>query len=53
MDNEVMYAANEAVNGLQLSNDKAVRFVMRNAKVSELDARQAVNKVEQKEMHYG
>ncbi len=53
MDKAVRYAENEAVNGLQLSNAKTVRFVMRNAKVSELDARQAVNKVEQKEMHYG
>ncbi len=45
MENELEYATREAVLGLQLSFDKSVRFVMRNANVSKDVAVLAVKKL--------
>lgn len=45
MENELEYAAREAVLGLQLSFDKSVRFVMRNANVNKNTAVEAVKKL--------
>ena len=47
MENDVQYAAKEAILGLQLSFDKSVRFVMRNANVSKDIAVRAVSKLMQ------
>ena len=41
---EVEYAANEAIFGLQLSWDKAVSFVVRNAKTDKKTAREVLKK---------
>jgi|TARA_R110000868_G_scaffold270032_3_gene529467 hypothetical protein len=41
---ELEYAANEAVFGLQLNWDKAVSFVVRNAKTDKKTARETLKK---------
>jgi hypothetical protein len=43
--NDLDYAANEAVFGLQLSFNQAVRFVCRNAKVDNKTAKHALEAV--------
>jgi len=45
VDNEVKYAAGEAVYGLQLSYKRAVKFVVRNAKTDKKTAKEALNHV--------
>lgn len=45
MSQDVEYAANEAVFGMQLNMDQAVKFVMRNANTDKRTARQALERV--------
>ena len=45
MEKDVQYAAKEAVLGLQLSFDKAVNFVIRNAVTDRHTAQAAVKQV--------
>ena len=45
MANELDYAANEAIHGLQLNFNQAVKFVCRNAKVDYRTAEDALESV--------
>ena len=45
MNADVTYAANEAIFGLQLRTNQAVKFVVRNAKVDKTTAKQALEAV--------
>ena len=45
MSKDVEYAANEAVFGMQLGMDQAVKFVMRNADTDKSTARDALQRV--------
>ena len=45
LQNEVKYAANEAVNGLHLNHKQAVRFVVTNAKTDTKTAKKALEHV--------
>jgi hypothetical protein len=45
LQNEVKYAAHEAVNGLHLNHKQAVRFVVTNAKTDRETAKKALEHV--------
>ena len=45
VDNEVKYAASEAVYGLRLSYKQAVNFVVRNARTDKKTAKEALEHV--------